>query len=403
MKQLAKLPSLIKINYKNILSNRMVIVNFTIFAVLLALVCSGLISDYKQKSSIPVGIVDEDQSSLSKSVIQKLSLMDGVVLKQGSEEEMKSALKDEMIFAYFVIKPDFENSLNAYEFEKLVQMVYLGQNQFISILSDIFAQAMIGDVVIKAGENLYQDFPEYENLIYSTDYLEFMKNEYANHESSFAFDYQFFNVNEKGMETSKEIENNMISTEMFIALGGIFLTFFVMQLIATMDKNKMVIKRTHLSLISWWTLELADILTLIITEGMMALLVIWYLFHHLSISIGNHLVNLLGMVSVYMFSLTLLFVILRRIFHSKIVYQFTGFVLILTMGGFSILQLLGQFRIEWVSELAKKIPNYWFIAGITDIILGGKTINRTDILYTLASVLLVYALITFAKYRKLEK
>ena len=403
MKQLGKLPSLIKINLKNMASNRVALISMAVFTILLGFVCSGLIADYEEKSSIPVGILDLDQSTLSQSVTDNLSDLDSITLLYGTEAELKKSLKEDRIYAYFVIYKGFETAINQYKFSKLVEMVYLGQNQYVSILSDVFNQAMIQDIIVKEGERLYQTFPDYENLIYQTDYNEFIQSEYEKKETSFAFQYSFYNTVHGDVQSAKAVSNNIISTELFLALGGIFLVFFVMQLIASMDKKSIVISRTRVSLISKWTMELADFITLIITEGVITILVSWYLIHNLSVDIKNKMVNIIFLITIFMIAITMFFVLLRRVIINIIAYQFTGFIIALALGSISIMEILGQFQIEMVSNLAKKTPNYWFISGITDIILGGKTLSYTDIAYTMSLLLLVYGIIMVIKYKKLEK
>ena len=403
MKQLSKIPSLVRINLKIIASNRAVIISFILFTVLLSIICASMISDYEEKSSIPVGVVDLDQTSLSKSVVEELSNLEGVVLQYGSEEEILKKLKEESIYSYFVINKGFEASIQRYEYAGLVKMVYLKENRFVSILSDIFAQAMIDDIVKKDGERLYKTFKEYEDLDYTVDYEKFIQDRYHNVKDSFAFQYQYYNVSGQGVWSSKSISNTMISTEMFLALGAIYLVFFVMQLIAALDKSNPVKKRTRLSLVSIWTMELADLLTLLLIESIMTILVLWYLVSHLSIVLSGQYHYLIGIVCTFMFVATFFFVTLRRILLSKIVYQFSGFLIILFLGGFSILELLGQLKVSWISDFAKNIPNYWFIKGITDIILGGKTITFAYMAYPVTFLLLAYGIVTSAKYKKLEK
>ncbi len=403
MKQLRKIPSLIQINLKNMLSNRMVLISLAACIILLAIVCSGLIDEYEEKSSIPIGIVDLDQSAMSKEVVQKLSTLEGVVLQEGTIEEQEEKLKDEFIFAYFVIKPGFEEAINSYKYKELVHMVYLGENQFVSMLSDVFAQAMMKDIITKQGERLYGTFPQYEKLIYTTDYDSFIKNEFEENEESFAFYYHFYNATEDGTQTSAAVSNNLISTELFLSLGGIFLAFFIMQVIACMEKRVGVCKRTHLSMISWWVMELADFLTVLIMEIVVSVPVLVYCTCKLSIPISGHLLSLAGICAVYLISITLLFIVLKGIVKNKVVYQFTGFLIVLAIGSLSILHKFGQLHIEWIVELVKKIPNYWFIGGITDIILGGNTIAIMDVLPSIAILAILYGCYTFVKYKNLEK
>lgn len=403
MKQWSKIPFLIKMNFKNLFSNYMVLISMFILMVILSLVCTGLIREYEDKSSVPVGIIDEDNSELSKSVMEKLSNLEGILLVPGNREALDEKLRDEEIYAYFIINKGFETSVNACDYSKVVQMVYLGQNQFVSILSDIFAQAMMKDVVLKEGEKLYQTFKNYEDLIYKTDYHDFMEKKYANSEESFAFQYQYYNVTGKNLGETKAINNTLISTEMFLALGGIFLSFFIMQLLFCMDKKVSVLKRTHISYGSWWLIEVADLLTILIAEVVMTTLVTGYLFTSLSIELGSYLLSLMGLLLVFLLATTLLFVIFKKVISSKIIYQFVGFLIIFGLGGLSILMFLSQLKIDWMAVLAKKIPNYWFIDGITAIILGENVVWQRDIFVTLNALLILYLIITFVKYRKLEK
>ena len=210
MIQWHKIPLLIKTNFKNIASNYLVIISFVVFSFMLAFVCSGLMQEYYEKSSVSVGIIDDDSSTTSKDFIEKLSKLDGINLQYGTKEELDKKLKDEQIYAYFIINKGFEQSISNHKFNKLVNMVYLGQNQFVATLSDIFTQAMISNIVLSEGERMYQTFPKYENLVYQTDYDEFIKNEYEHSEESFAVSYEFYNVSEKGAEKSAVVRNNLI-------------------------------------------------------------------------------------------------------------------------------------------------------------------------------------------------
>ena len=64
---------------------------------------------------------------------------------------------------------------------------------------------------------------------------------------------------------------------------------------------------------------------------------------------------------------------------------------------------MGQLKLEIVVEFAKNIPNYWFISGITDIILAGSTPMNLIAIAWIGILFVVYCAITIMKYRYIAR
>lgn len=403
MQQFRNLLTIIVTNLKYIIANKLAMIILTIFTLCFLLVSGALSKELDSTSSIPVGILDLDQSEMSKGVVERLKSMDGFTIYEWSQEELESGLKNERILAYFIIREDFESEIKNDSSKNVVKMCYLKDYKYISIASDIFAKAMMYNVILYHGNTLYTKISNEQGMVSMSEYIAYVNQLKLDAEYEFSFDFEYYKMEGSGKVTTNETKNTLISNQLFIGLVTIFASFIIMFLVMCLRKSTAIVTRMKTTLIPCWIIEAGNLCTVLLLELVLATLFSIYMCKILHMGVGDHILAIFVQLYFVLIAFTVLFYTLSKCLRSEIVYQFIGISIILSFGGLSILQAMGQLKLEIVVEFAKNIPNYWFISGITDIILAGSTPMNLIAIAWIGILFVVYCAITIMKYRYIAR
>ena len=171
MKWIRELGMLLHLNAKLFLANKMAMVVLVVTSVVFGVLSGGLVKEYEKKTSLPIGVVDYDQSECSKRLVEDVSHAEGFSVTSETEEVLKQKLEEEQIYAYFIIQKGYEQKVKEDKARGLVTMCYLKENGFVSTLSDIFAKSMMSDVLQYRSASLYGAYAEEDVLVKKQEYL----------------------------------------------------------------------------------------------------------------------------------------------------------------------------------------------------------------------------------------
>ena len=403
MKIINDLCTMIWINLKYMITNRLAVVVTVCFSTIFLILSMTLLKEYETKSSLPIGVVDKDQTEMSKQTIVRLQDISGVLVMSLGEEELEQALKEERILAGFVISEGYEEAIKSNRPMGSVKMLYLKDYEYISIVSDIFAKSMISDICLYRGQYLIENIGKKEGLGSFSDYLEYTSSMKLEKDYEFSFDFSYYKIGEGGNESTNKVENTLLSNQLFLGLVTIFLSFLLMFLCFCLRRDKQVSRRLRINLIHNVVIEVASIVTMLLVSSVLITLLTGYICKFLRFSQVSHWISVWGCLGVFSIIYLLFFFLLSKISKSDIVYQFVGMFFVLVFGGLSIMGAIGQLGVFKIFEFVKNIPNYWFIKAITDIILEGNT--KISLLVLVLGGLLggVYSIITYMKYRRIVR
>lgn len=399
MKAMNDLGTMIWINLKYMITNRLAVMVTVCFSAVFLVLSMTLLKEYETKSSIPIGVTDKDQTELSKKAIARLQDISGVFVMPLGEEELEQALKEERILAGFVMNEGYEEAIKNNRPMGSVKMLYLKDYEFISIISDIFAKSMISDICLYRGQYLIDNIGKKEGIISFSNYLEYTNKIKIGEDYKFFFDFSYYNIGEDGYGATSKVENTLLSNQLFLGLVTIFLSFLLMFLCFCLRRDKQVNRRLRINLIHNVIIEVASIVTMLLVSTVLISLLTGYICKLLGFSEVRQWLRVWSCLGMFSVIYLLFFFLLSKISKSDIVYQFVGMFFVLVFGGLSIMGAIGQLGVFKIFEFVKNIPNYWFITSITDIILEGNT--KISLLVLVLGGLLggVYSIITYMKYR----
>jgi hypothetical protein len=350
------------------------IVVLTASIILFVFMVKAMTTSSVDSSSLPIGIVDCDNTDSSKDLIDGLQKVDTIRIIQKSEKELQALLADEMIYSYFTIENGYEEKLKSGDLKKLITMYYKQNNKSASILSDIVA----GEIIYP--ESLYQGYRYYEKVPFAgkklslDEYKSYMNNLLkSSKDFNFAFHITYEDT-DKHIITEKPLSNSVLYNQFIFGILGMLNAFVAMFIVAQTVKEKEtgVDIRLKISGFPAFKRDLGILTALLLWEGFLSALFTGILFDELQsgnikLWISTYFLMLLN--SMVVGNVLLL---VAKFTGKMITYQLVCSIAILLTGGLGYYHLLTGFYKGVTDNMLNFIPNSWFIKGITDIILYGR-------------------------------
>jgi ABC-2 type transport system permease protein len=385
---------------KLIWKDRITVGVFFISAAIFALLIRSLSISAEDMSTLPVGVVDYDNSNNSKQLVLGLQKVETLRIVVEDEMELQKLLQDEMITSIFVIEKGYEEKLKVGNLKEIISMYYKKDNKAVSILSDIVAGEMLYPICFYKGLRYYEKIPFKETKLTATAYERYMVNLVG---SSGDFDFAFhliYETPEKMVNVGRKVSNSVLYNQFIIGILGILVAFIAMFLLSGTVKEKEigVEVRLHISRFQLLKRDTGNLLALFVTEGFFAILFTGIIFGQLKSRDGGLWISAYSLLLLNAFVLGAVLLLIAKIIKKMHIYQVVSSVLILLTGGFGFYYLLTGFYQGYADNMVKIIPNSWFIQGFTDIIgynsEGGYfTKGHKVLLFMAALLILVVAII----------
>jgi ABC-2 type transport system permease protein len=375
--------NLILLRFKAFFSDKVTALIFFITVIFLMLIINNLTFHAEDRSSIPVGILDLDQSGSSKQLIEDLKKVPSLYVYQGREKDLREKMLKNEIKAYFILNPGYEKMIQAGKTHKLIVMKYLRGDQSAKILSDIVA----GEMMYKICQ--YKSFNKYSSLgqkagngdenrfvkLTDKDYLDYTDAYLTSPDFDFAFDIKMVQV--ANPDTDNHIPNSVLYLKAVWGITAILLSFLVMVMLSGLvsENESGIRRRVKVAQIKPYMLDLSYF-------GV-AFTVIALVGGALCFSLLKQIPDFSLMQDIRAFLLTLLFgtvMILWFGFLGKMAgttgkYQIIGTGCVLIFGLFGFLPMILGLLKAGNLIIAKFTPNSWFIDEFTDIILNTNLEN----------------------------
>lgn len=365
---------ILRYRMKLILKDPITILVLGISAILFAVMVRSLAISAEDLSSLPIGLIDYDNSESSRELISGLKKVETLRLVEGTEKDLHKQLLDEMITSIFVIEKGYEDHLKSGDLKKMISMYYKEDNKSAPILADIVA----GEIIYPAG--LYKSYRYYDKLTFSGDklsleeYSEFMQK-YIASTDDFNFAFQMIYENPVKAESPvKPVSNSILYNQFIIGILGIMIAFIAMFILSqtVSERENGVEERLKVTGFHILKKDIGNLLSLLIVETFLSLVFTGLIISQMKLSdpgIGLSVFLLMLLNSVVLSAIMLL---LTKLIHRILPYQICGSAFILLSGGLGFYNLLSGFYKGFIHDLVKIIPNSWFIKGFTDIIVYGS-------------------------------
>lgn len=391
---------LILVNKLNIF---VILLSFVMFLILMNSLSFGA----KERSNVPVGILDLDQTKTSIDLVKKVKKVPVFYVYEEEESKLNQLLLNEEISGIFIIKDGFEDSIKSGITTELVMMKYLEGNPSSKVLTDIFAGPMLYPISIAKGLKEYETlkksftiYPEDNSADKETQYNWFTGQEYVKYinELSKASDFNFaFDINIVDVENANgsinQLDNSVIYYQVVFGILGMIVSFVAMFMTAgvVVEKEQGLHKKIGITLINPIHLELSYILALVTILSVFSFGIVFILYRiieNINLQKGY---NMFALILLYAMVMGLWFITLGKISKKVSRYQLLGTLSILSFGLLSFLSMLEGLLQSKFFRITKILPNRWLMEGITDIAFN----NAIDKPFHAFGSLLVMGLVLF--------
>lgn len=359
---------------------RLIVKDATTIAALLSsilifsIVIHALTSSAEEQSALPVGFVDYDNSGESEALMERLSEVPSIRIVEGEEKDLQKLLLDEMVNAVFVIEEGYEKKLKKGRPEEVITVYYVDSDKASTIISDIVAGEMLYPVSLYKSIRMYEGLPYDREKLSAEEYKAYIENLLAG-STDFDFAFRMIYANpERSVEGEEPLSNSIIYNQIIFGILGILVSFIAMFLISGVvrDREMGVEQRLKVSKFHSLKLDTGNYCSVLLIEGMIAVLFSALIYRQLGISDGRLYLSACLLIFLYAMLLGGIFLLIAKAVKSIIAYQMLCTVLILIMGGLGFYRLLSGLSEALSLSVLKIIPNSWFIQGFTDIIVYGN-------------------------------
>lgn len=390
MKQIRELAVVLHLNMKLFVANKMALVVLVVVSVVFAVLSGGLVKEYEKKTSLPIGVVDYDQSECSKRLVEEVSHTEGFSVIRGTETVLKQKLEEEQVYAYFIIQKGYEQKVKGDKARELVTMCYLKENGFVSILSDIFAKSMMNDVLQYRSASLYERYAKEHELVKKREYLLWKENDPEFSSAGRFFEKIYYQVGEDALSETKEVKNAILANQLFLGITAMFCSFLTMFLVLCLGKKAVTLRRMQMGPMTNTIREVGDLVSLLAAELFLGIAITIYIGVLLGGLPKGAWGQLFAVCLVYLYVQAIFFFLFSKLVKKETTYQCVCVIFLLVAGGFGTMSSMGQITMPLLNRISKNIPNYWFITNIIDIILADKTNIRLFPLFVLSGLALIF-------------
>ncbi|WMJ87907.1 ABC transporter permease [Anaerocolumna sp. MB42-C2] len=367
----------------------------------------------EERSSIPIGILNLDQSESSKDLIMDLRKVPSFYVYEGSKEYLNGLLLKEQIRAYLIIHKEYEKSIQIGKTEDLITMYYSAGDETAKILSDIIAGEMLYKICLYKGYNKYQFLPwkdyssqltlKQNKMLTWNDY-----NAYANslmNSPDFDFGFNISMINTDNRNNGSKIDNSILYQQVIWGIIAMLLGFtaMLMSLGAVLEIESGIRNKAGISLLGPFSLDLSYFTAAFTLQSIFCIVLLASLagkFGNLTIKQVLLLFLLLELFSGVMI---LWFLLIGKLSERAGRFQLISIICILLFGLLGFLSITAGFLGNELLNISKIIPNSWFIDEFTAIILNKNLQGITNISYikfiiTACGLLIINRLLSKKQY-----
>lgn len=217
--------------------------------VLCLAVCAGILLNLTifadESSAFPIGMIDEDRTSLSKELIEKVKNSDSIRVVEGSRDELDELLKDGYINSIFTVKRGYEEAVTGGNGDKMIGVICARDDRISTIVCDIVASDVVYQLSCHKSYIYYNDLPD--STLSEDEYSAYIAAREADKDFKFSFDASF--VSTDSAKTSKKGEAASVNIVVYISMIGGLTAFLFMPVIfcscnaLTLEAEKGILRR----------------------------------------------------------------------------------------------------------------------------------------------------------------
>ena len=392
--------NIVMLRFKLLFSNKILFVTIGLFFLIATLTINTFFIEAKDKSTIPIGIVDLDNSSHSRLMIDnlknnrliKINVYDSYANDNfewnSRKKELINNVEKNEINALFIIKKGFGKNIENRRFEKIIEDYYCSNQKYAQIISDIVLSSILDDVCYNYSIEKYYSLQDRLNKIYTKEqYKKKIIKLYENQEESIGFDFDVVNINNsKSVNDNANIE--LIYREVIVGVIALIILIIVLlagSLIIDDYKNNIILRIDTTNMTKEVRL-LGDVVSICTISGLFALLLGVMLVNKMGIIGLEGNIKFLLIILLFTFTIGMVYVFYTRIIKDIRFYQLVGSMTILFLGISGAIYILGFYFENSIVRLFKNMPLGLLINSFKNITLN---ISCKDNIITYVSMAII--------------
>jgi len=398
---MGKIILLAKHNIKLFFQKRALVVLSIIFPIIFFMFFSVLFTNYDDIDKIPIAVIDQDNTELSKQIITSLDKNIALKVISHQLEESEKLLKNNRIEAIFILTEGFEEAVKTTNYDNSVDLIYLDKSNIGPALSDIVASDLMMPISIYKAANQsrkYEETHNYKNMYNKTRLI----GEQLVEESFFEMPI-VSNVLVPYQQMNYEINiTRVLTVNTTIGYSVVVFSFVILFVNGHLMDSWSSKKRLLVANISPLQMYIADNLSVIFTGILILIAQVIIFVIGLGIRDIHAISTMIISLSLHIIFLSQLIIILTSLFQSKTRYQgiIAPLLFILGMlgGAFWSTELLSND----VIKLIQLTPIYQTLTWIRNSLLHMGTPDYTYYCLFLFVMMLISWSVYFMKVRKLR-
>lgn len=355
--------AIIRLDLKLIGSSKTVIAVLFLSFFFFFLMASGLVRGAEQRSSLPVGITDLDNSEESVRLTEELKKLPSFYVYEGDEAEMERLLRNEKILASLRIKKGYGDMVGRGDIRNAISVSYLKNNYGAPLIADIAAGEMMYEVCLgRSGEvygRLEQAAASVEDYRNGVDRMK---------ESSSQEGFLIRFVSPDGTLQDKQgLKNSLLYQQLIMGMYGVVSGFLILFLTGCVwtEKSSPAARRIRAGGIGTIRMCTAHGIVILAAASVMSLISMCFLILPGQMGAAGY-GRLFFTELLAGFAYLILFIIIREKVKGIAAYQSAaGLAVVLT----GMCGMVGLFD-AGILNISKIMPNYWCIEAFTAIIVG---------------------------------
>ena len=334
--------------------------------VIAILVTIGLIGSFAkvadEKTSIPVGVIDSDNSERSKNIVENLKNVPSLYIIEGEYEELEHQLVEGNVYVIIEINKGFEEFLKEGKKDKLLTQYYISGNKNMSLVSDVVLSQVLDDICYFACIRAYHQHDEYD-LRSDKEYQEHLRHIYEEYKGSVDFDFEIVNI-ESNKNVTDNVSNGIIYKLVMVGIITIlvsFITLFASNVIIS-DIRYNTHVRMNISHANCISKAIGDLLALFITSLIYIILSFIILFGKLGLNSFDEVLQMIIGLVLFNVMVCGVFVLLANVVVKEpVMFQIIGAFTVCLMGIFGSFEIIAVLVPDFMKKLANIIPNVYVV------------------------------------------
>lgn len=383
--------------FKLMARNKVLLILCVLLPLLFSLMVNRIFAKSSLYDSIPIAVIDEDNSKTSQAILSSLKGNKAIHLEVIAEKNIESYISREKVQAVYIFKKDMEKEIENGRYDNLISVYAVPGSITAMGISDIIAGEIVPYLceskIINGASSQVRNVSRDEIKKSLQLQLQSLKED-PDFELPVKIDMR---TPEKAAEDSS-LKGDIFSTQIGLGLIIMFSTIFMLGGCSTIIKERenKVRSRIRASGAAPFTMLLADLIA-VAGAGIIITLLQFIMLHKVFSSSSSGTVALMTLVCIiYIFCAAAMLILMASIFKNHVSFQSFMPVVILMMGILSGCIWSVEMMPKAMENISALIPSYWAHRELTEILLYGGGMN--SIASGLGILMLMTAVFIFPAY-----